>query len=160
MDVCDIHETIDGALTLLGEQLRLHEVDVVKNFDRALPNIECSPSQLEQVWINHITNARDSMDEKGEKIDNARKTLIIATTYNESDETVDIVFIDNGMGMTEEIKNKMFDPFYTTKEVGKGTGLGLSVSHGIILNHKGKYAVDSNVGEGTTIKITLPTRIS
>ena len=123
-----------------------------------MPTIEGCPSQLEQVWINHITNARDSLDEKEEKIGKLYKTLTIATKYNNGNETVDILFTDNGMGMSEEVKIKMFDPFYTTKEVGKGTGLGLSVNHGIILNHQGKYLVNSNDGERTTIQITLPLR--
>lgn len=158
-EVFDVHETIEGAFTLLGEQLRLHDIEIVKDYDSSLPTIDCIPSQLEQVWINHITNARDSLDEKSENIGNLHKTVTIATKYNEIDETVDIVFIDNGMGMTEEVKNKMFNPFYTTKDVGKGTGLGLSISHGIISNHKGKYAVDSREGEGTTVTITLPIRI-
>ena len=159
-ELCDIHETIGGALMLLGEQLRIHQITVIEDYDRSLPTIECCPSQLEQVWINHITNSRDSLDEKEGKIGELHKTLTIATQYNQAEQAADILFTDNGAGMTEEVKNKIFDPFYTTKEVGKGTGLGLSVSHGIIANHNGKYAVDSRDGEGTTIRITLPIKIS
>ena len=155
-EACDIHETIKGALMLFGEQLRLHKIEVVLDYEQSLPTIECSPQQLEQVWINHITNSKDSLDEKAKKIDNAHKLLTIATKYNETNKTVDIIFSDNGMGMTEAVKTNMFNPFYTTKEVGKGTGLGLSVSHGIVINHQGKYTVDSKYGEGTVIRITLP----
>ena len=152
----DIHATLEGALTLLGEQLRLHEIEVIKDYDHSLLTIECRPSQLEQVWINHITNAKQAMNPKKTKSGGLNKTLSISTKYDNTNETIDILFIDNGMGMSEEVKTKMFDPFYTTKEIGEGTGLGLSVSYGIISNHNGKYFVDSIEGSGTTIRITLP----
>ena len=156
VELFDIHETIDGALMLLEEQLRLHEIEVKKNYDRQLPVIVGSSSQLEQVWINFITNSRDSLDEKGESTKTIHKTITITTKHNTTDNTIDVSFTDNGMGMTEEVKGKMFDPFFTTKEVGKGTGLGLSVSHGIISSHKGTFEVNSQKGEGVTIKTMFP----
>ena len=74
--------------------------------------------------------------------------------------TIDVIFDDNGMGMTKEVQDKMFNPFFTTKDVGKGTGLGLSVSHGIISSHKGTYEICSTEGEETAIRIRLPVTIN
>ncbi|MBF0521915.1 MAG: GAF domain-containing protein [Candidatus Omnitrophica bacterium] len=159
----DLAETIDSALLLLGEQLRLHEVEVVKNIPLDLPRPLGEPHQLEQVWINMITNARDAMDDKQEQISQGKvalagyqKKLVISVAHQKEINSIVASFTDNGMGVSEEIRKKVFEPFFTTKEVGKGTGLGLSISYGIINNHKGKIDMDSTLGEGTTIKITLP----
>ena len=152
----DVHATITGALTLIGEQLRLHNIELITRFQQNIPKIICCPSQLEQVWINLITNSRDALDEKNNMSGDILKRLIITTQHNPTDETIDVMFEDNGIGMTEESRNRIFDPFFTTKEVGKGTGLGLSVSHGIITQHNGTFVVDSREGQGTTIRVRLP----
>ena len=115
----DIHETIKGALLLMGEQLRLHNINVITNYDQNISSLMCSPSQLEQVWINHITNARDVLDEKSKETSEIQKTLTITTKHNETDKTITLTFSDNGIGMSEEVQRKAFDPFYTTKEVGE-----------------------------------------
>lgn len=152
----DIHETIEGALTLLGEQMRLHEIEVILDFDQTLPSIAANMSQLEQVWINHITNARDSLDEKAKSLPNFQKKLTITTKHRAADNVIDVMLADNGLGMSENVMKKIFDPFFTTKEVGKGTGLGLSVSHGIISNHNGTFQVESHEGLGAAITVSLP----
>ncbi len=160
----EINETIDSAMGLLGEQLRLHEIEVVREFRSNLPKIDGEPYQLEQVWINLISNARDAMDEKGKRITNGRlriedyrRKLVISTIYDSDSKGVEITFTDNGIGMSEERREKAFQPFFTTKEVGKGSGLGLSISYGIIENHKGKIKLESKNGEGTKVSIILPT---
>jgi len=161
----NINETIDSALSLLGEQLRLHEIDVKLKLDPALPNIAGEPYQLEQVWINLIGNARDSLDEKQDKIkagslqmDAYKKSINISTVNHSGSETpsVEVCIKDNGIGMTEEQAERIFEPFFTTKEVGKGMGLGMSITHGIIESHKGSIEVEGKAGEGATVRIFLP----
>jgi len=157
----NINDTINGALSLLGEQLRLREINVNFQPDQTLPQIYGEAFQLEQVWINFIANARDAMIEKQTAIVNGRLNIpfyekkIDILVEHQSD-TLIIHFKDNGIGMAPDIKNKVFDPFFTTKEVGKGTGLGLSISYGIIESHKGKIDFYSTENEGTEIRVYLP----
>jgi len=161
----DLYETIDAALGLLGEQLRLHEIEVVRDFNPELPRITGESYQLEQVWINLISNARDAVDEKAKRIADGKfkasdykKAITISTSYNHKDKvpSVELKVSDNGIGMTEEQKGKAFEPFFTTKEVGKSMGLGLSISYGIIESHKGEIEVESKEGEGTSFRVLLP----
>lgn len=161
----NVNETIDSALSLLGEQLRLHAIEVKLELDPALPKITGEPYQLEQVWINIISNARDALAEKEKQITdgklqitNYNKSLIISTTYNTESEipSVDVRFQDNGIGFAMEQKKRIFEPFFTTKEVGKGMGLGLSITHGIIESHKGTVEVEGKAGEGVAFRIILP----
>ena len=152
----DVNETIASALSLLGEQLRLHEIEVVRDLSNYLPKITGEPYQLEQVWINLIVNAQDALDEKEKQITDYKKGFKISTTYNPESFSIEISFSDNGIGIPKEVKEKVFEPFFTTKEVGKATGLGLSISYGIIENHKGKIEVESQEGKGTTVKVILP----
>jgi two-component system NtrC family sensor kinase len=150
----DVHSTIDSALSLLGEQLRLHEITVTKRFTRNLPSILGEPYQLEQVWINLLTNARDAVDEKKYKR-NEHKKIVIATRFLAKQEAVEICFCDNGTGLDGGTAEKVFEPFFTTKEVGKATGLGLSISYGIIESHKGKITLQSKKNRGTTVRVRL-----
>lgn len=159
----DVNETIDSALSLLGEQLRLHSIEVVLDFSPALPKIDGEPNQLEQVWINIISNARDAivtkkaeLKDKHEREFKGRIAISVDLCRFKSREFVEICIQDNGIGMSEEEKGKIFDPFFTTKEVGKATGLGLSISYGILESHKGKIKVESKDGGGTTMRILLP----
>ncbi|MBF0544521.1 MAG: response regulator [Candidatus Riflebacteria bacterium] len=159
----NIRGTIESALTLLGEQLRLHNIELSLDFSAELPKMEGEPYQLEQVWINIISNARDAMDEKEERISkgivsipNYSKKLHITTKYNPETKMVEVCFVDNGIGMKKEQKQKIFEPFFTTKEAGKGTGLGMSISYGIIKGHKGKIEADGIEGETATLKVSLP----
>ena len=140
---------------LLGEQLRLHGIQTELELSLDLPKIIGEPFQLEQVWINLISNARDAADEKEKQISegklqmtNYQKRLNISTHYHPESETpsVDIRFDDNGIGLDAEHEVKIFEPFFTTKEVGKAMGLGLSISHGIIESHKGTITLKGNGG--------------
>ena len=159
----ELSKTIDSALNLLGEQLRLHEIEVVVTIEENLPTIQGEPYQLEQVWINLISNARDALDEKGKRVSAGTvvlsayaKRLDITAVRDVSTKMVVITFKDNGIGVDEEHKKKVLEPFFTTKEVGKSTGLGLSISYGIIENHKGKIDFDSVKNEGSSVKVYLP----
>ncbi|MBF0594949.1 MAG: PAS domain S-box protein [Candidatus Omnitrophica bacterium] len=158
-----VEETVDSALGLLGAQLREHEVEVEKIVEPGMPTIKGEPFQLEQVWINAISNARDSMNEKqklaGPTDDPAlkyHKKLLVTLAHDKAANKVILTFTDNGMGVKDEIKKKVFDPFFTTKEVGKGTGLGLSISYGIVESHKGTITIDGKEGIGATLRVTLP----
>jgi signal transduction histidine kinase len=161
----DLNETIEAALSLLGEQLRLHEIEVVRDFAPDLPRIMGEPYQLEQVWINLISNARDAVDEKGKRVADGRckasdykKVITISTRCNNKNKapSVEAAIGDNGIGIDEGQKEKIFDPFFTTKEVGKSMGLGLSISYGIIESHKGKIEVESKESEGSGFSVLLP----
>lgn len=159
----EVAATIDSAMSLLAEQLRLHEIEVVLDLGSNIPKTIGEPYQLEQVWINLISNGRDAMDEKAQKIkdgrlpsEDYRKKLIISVSFDPSTNIIKVSFTDNGLGLSPEKKAKMFEPFYTTKEVGKGSGLGLSISYGIIDSHKGKFEVETTEGKGTTMKVLLP----
>lgn len=162
----DINDPVKGALNLLGEQLRLHDIKVIKELSNNLPMIEGEPYQIEQVVINIISNARDALDEKGrwdkKRLKDWSKTMTIKTAMQKNYKKGDCVCIhvsDNGTGMSSEVKQKMFEPFFTTKEVGKATGLGMSISYGIVQSHKGMIYVDSKEGEGTTVSVKLPIKI-
>jgi len=156
--------TIESALTLMGEQLRLHDIEVVQDIKPDIPKIFGELFQLEQVWINFLSNARDAMDEKMIRIKDGRlpgpadyaKKLLITVTHEPDKKTVRVMFADNGIGVSEAFKKKVFEPFFTTKEVGKGSGLGLSITFGIIESHHGKLELESVEGEGATFIVTLP----
>lgn len=161
----NVSETVESTLGLLGEQLRLHEIEVVKDLSAGLPKIMGEPYQLEQVWINMVSNARDALDEKGMRISKGemdgegfRKSLNIRLSGDVEGEvpSVEVRFQDNGIGLSEAQVEKIFEPFFTTKEVGKAMGLGLSISHGIIESHQGRIEVESKSGQGTTFRVILP----
>jgi len=141
----NLNEGLESALILAKHELK--HLKVKKQFGE-IPAITCSPSQLNQVFLNLINNAAQAIESgSGE---------ITVSTRVEDPEHVAIEIADNGKGIPPEIMSKIFDPFFTTKAVGKGTGLGLSISYKIIEQHGGKISVDSNVGVGTRFTIVLP----
>ena len=146
----DITEGIESTLNLLVNSLK-NRIEIIKDF-AAIEKIECYPDQLNQVFMNLLSNAIQAMPQ--EKIDN-KEAKIWITTKKENNR-IKIVIRDNANGIPEENLKKIFDPFFTTKTVGEGTGLGLSITYGIIEKHKGKIEVESTPGEGTTFKIELP----
>jgi len=140
----DIHRSIDSTLNIVWNELK-YKAEVVKDYGE-IPEVECLPTQLNQVFMNLLVNAAHAIEEKGQ---------ITIRTYAEG-ENVFVEISDTGCGMSPEIQNKVFDPFFTTKEPGKGTGLGLSIVYNIIKKHNGKITVRSKPGEGTTFRISLP----
>ena len=147
----DLNEPIRGVFTLLGEQLRLRNIEVDLKLEEGLPRILAENNRLEQVFLNLITNARDALELKGRE---ATKVLTIAA-YQEGDKVVATVS-DNGAGMPEAIMKKVFDPFFTTKEAGKGTGLGLSITYNLVKDFNGDIEVQSTPDVGTTFTISFP----
>jgi two-component system NtrC family sensor kinase len=156
-------DAIDGAFSILGEQLRIHGVKVRLDIPDDLPPIMGDLNQIEQVLINLFTNARDAMDRFEKKgYDGCKpsqeweKALSISLKKSEDGSSVSIVVSDTGHGIRPRDMDHIFEPFFTTKDVGDGTGLGLSISLGIIQQHHGSIKVDSKIGEGTTFKIEFP----
>jgi PAS domain S-box-containing protein len=153
-----INDPIRDVFKVLGHQLTIHSVKVELDLDPGIPEINAEHNRLEQVFINLVTNAIDSMDQHAEKNQmkgaKAEKTLRIKT-YSEDDLVVAEVS-DTGQGMTEDVKQKIFEPFFTTKETGKGTGLGTSISFGIIKDYGGTIDIDSEYGHGAKFIIRFP----
>ncbi|OBS10313.1 sensor histidine kinase [Acidihalobacter prosperus] len=139
-----ISECLDSAL-MIARHLLKDRIEIVKQYDET-PLIECSPSQINQVFLNLITNAAQAIDGNG------RITL---RTYVEESHVV-ASLQDTGSGMAPELMKRIFDPFFTTKDVGQGTGLGLSISYQIIKQHGGQIRVASKPGKGTRFTIRLP----
>jgi signal transduction histidine kinase len=140
----NINEEIERALDLIYNEIKYH-CEVIKDL-KEVPLILGNSQQLDQVFMNILINASHAVEEKG---------VIHIATYEE-DSRVVVEIADNGAGISEENISKLFNPFFTTKEVGKGTGLGLSIAYGIIEDHDGKIEVESKVGEGTKFIISLP----
>src|SRR5881396_3210444 len=143
-----LRPVIERALSLVQEQLRLHEIEVTLDLGPEEPVVIGNPIQLEQVFINLLANARDAV------LDSPRKAIRISASVGSA--AVEIAFVDTGHGIPSGLERRIFDPFFTTKEVGKGTGLGLSITYGIIKEHGGTISVVSPPGEGATFVIHLP----
>src|SRR5579884_1687860 len=143
-----INDVIESALSLMQEQLRLRQIAVALRLSPQRPTVAGSPIQLEQVFINLLTNARDALQ------DAPRKAIHIETAVR--DGWADIVVSDTGPGIPERLQQRIFDPFFTTKEVGKGTGLGLSITYGIVKDHGGTIALQRVPERGATFLIQLP----
>src|SRR5438093_3919262 len=143
-----LRQVIERALSLMHEQLRLREIDVTVDLGPDEPVVLGNSIQLEQVFINVLTNARDAV------ADSIRKAVRISGTASPSG--ADLAFADTGHGIAPGLERRIFDPFFTTKEVGRGTGLGLSIAYGIIKDHGGMISVVSRPGEGATFLIQLP----
>lgn len=149
LHTADVHELIEATLIILKDQYK-YRIEVKKDY-QAIRQIECYPGKLNQVFMNILSNAVHAIEDKG--------YIYISTTtkLSEGDDHMIVVSIrDTGGGMSKEIQEQIFEPFYTTKDVGKGTGLGLSISKDIIEKHHGTIDVKSELGEGTSFLITLP----
>lgn len=143
----DVHEVLDSTLLLLKNEIRSN-VRIVKELNAEVSAIQCNRNQLSQIFLNIIMNAVQALADKEGGIVHIR---------TESDEqSVLIHIIDNGSGIAEDQIKLIFDPFYTTKEVGEGTGMGLAISHGIIEKHNGKISVSSVLGKGTKFTMQFP----
>ncbi len=142
----DIHDGINKTLLIAKNKLK-NKVTIHKHYGE-LPTIHCSPSQINQVFLNLLTNAADAIEETGD--------IVIQTKA--VDDGIRISFADTGAGIPEDLLAKIRDPFFTTKDVGKGTGLGLSIVDQIVTAHGGELIIESESGKGTTVTICLPLR--
>jgi signal transduction histidine kinase len=143
----DLNEGLASALTIAKNQLKHRKVNKLLG---AIPKVPCAPSQMNQVFLNLLTNAAQATAEQG--------GVITVRTYQPDPGRVAIEIADNGHGIPQDVLPKIFDPFFTTKEVGKGTGLGLSITYKIVESHGGRIDVNSKVGTGTKFTVTLPVK--
>ncbi|MEG4270813.1 MULTISPECIES: AAA family ATPase [unclassified Microcoleus] len=158
----NIHDGIDSTLMILKHRLKANEsrpeIAVIKDYGD-LPQLECYPGQLNQVFMNLLANAIDALDEsnQGMSYQNIANQITIKTELYADIKQAIIRIKDNGVGMTEAVRVKIFDELFTTKEVGKGTGLGLAIARQIVVEkHGGTIEVNSVLGEGTEFTILLP----
>ena len=153
----DLNAVINDSFTLITQQLKHHNIEIIYELDNNIPRIWGDHNRLEQVFLNLITNAKDAMEEKGGGTLTVKSQLIYNNGKNkDSIKNVRVLFSDTGAGISEEVYDKIFDPFFTTKEVGKGTGLGLSIAYSIIKDHGGTIDVESIAGMGTKFIIEFP----
>lgn len=145
--LADLHKCLDSTLNVATNEIK-HKADVVKTYGQ-LPEVECLPSQLNQVFLNLMVNAAHA-------ITVGHGTITLAT--GSEGDWVWVAVSDSGCGIPPENLKRIFDPFFTTKPVGKGTGLGLSVSYSVIAKHGGRIEVESEIGKGTTFRVWLPLR--
>ena len=146
----DLHALLDEVIQKFSAQPQFEKVEIVRQFDPNLPQIQADAAQLQQVFVNLFSNSMDAMGNEG---------TITISTHSVDTQNVEIRFTDTGYGIPPENISKLFTPFFTTKPAGKGTGLGLSIIYGIIKLHRGQIMVQSQVGHGTTIIITLPVHL-
>lgn len=154
----DINGVVKDCSLMMGEQLRVHNIDLKLELAEHLPKVMGNANQLEQVFLNIITNARDGV--LAARTEEGKTGLIEVFTgaFGKDREWVEILVRDTGTGITGKDLDRIFDPFFTTKEVGKGTGLGLSISHGIVKEHRGTIEMVQTGPEGTVFRICLPIR--
>jgi two-component system sporulation sensor kinase A len=141
----DIHSVLDSVLKLIAKSMKRSQIQVQTNYDRSIPSVRIDEKQISEVFMNIIQNAQEAMQKGG--------TIEIHT--HKIDDGIHIDVKDDGTGIPEEIMHKIFDPFFTTKETG--TGLGVSACYGIVKAHGGELSYSSEVGQGTTAHIALPT---
>jgi len=143
----DIHSGIRNTLTMLNYKLKKGNINVIENYDNSIPQIKIFPGEMNQVWTNIIDNAIDAMEVNG------KGNLTITTSHD--DKFLKVTIKDDGPGIPDDIKQNIFAPFFTTKEMGKGSGLGLDVVSRIMLQHNGEVKVKSEPG-ATEFEICLP----
>jgi signal transduction histidine kinase len=140
----DLEKGMDSTLNVVTSEIK-YKAEVVKEY-AGLPEVECMPSQINQVFMNLLVNASQAIETKG----------VITIRSGVEGEEVWLEVADTGKGIAPEHLNRIFDPFFTTKPVGTGTGLGLSLSYGIVQKHGGRIEAKSEVGKGTTMRVWLP----
>lgn len=161
----DLHEGLESTLLILKHRLKDNgdrpEIQVIKNYGD-IPKLDCFPGQLNQVFMNLLANSIDALDEKSlnrsyDELESAPNQIAIATYLDETQSQITIEISDNGVGMSPEIQQKVFEHLFTTKPIGKGTGLGLAIARqAIVESHEGEIAVISTPGQGTTFCLKLP----
>jgi two-component system, NtrC family, sensor kinase len=144
----DLNRVVEQCTMLIRHNLEIGAIELHSNLAPALPRLQCDPTQIEQVLLAVIVNAADAMPKGG--------NLWVESRLSVDGSHVVLTIRDDGSGISPDVLPKIFEPFVTTKENGRGTGLGLAVSRGIVERHSGQITVDSEVGKGTTVTITLP----
>ncbi|MCK5128315.1 MAG: response regulator [Clostridiales bacterium] len=153
----NIKDIIDSTLTLINTVIKHDQIDLQIDVPEDLPALKCRSQQIQQVIMNLMTNARDALNEKFEGYHEDKIIKLHCKQFNREDRIwIRITVEDHGNGIPEDIKEKIFDPFFTSKNKDKGTGLGLSISHGIIKEHCGELTFESKEGKHTKFYMDLP----
>ena len=152
----DLNQVIDDTVRIVERPAHLRDIEIAVDLDRSLPPIWIDADQIKQVVMNMLVNAQHAVEEKGSITISTRRAQDPRAGASEQKPMVAISIVDTGCGIPEKNLKRIFDPFFTSKDVGKGTGLGLSVSHGIVEAHGGMIDVQSKVGEGSTFRVLLP----
>ena len=147
---------LDEALSFFHEQFRVHDIELVTKISDALPKIAIHANEFEQIVVNLISNARYAVDKKGEIVPAIKKRIEVRLFPDPERSGVALEVQDNGIGMSEDEKNRCLEPFFSTKEVGQGTGLGLYIIHGIVKELKGNIQVEGAAGRGSRFRVSLP----
>lgn len=158
-DEIDMNTPVRESLLLVGQQLKAHQIELNLQLDEQLPKIKANPYQVEQILINLINNARDALDEKGQMLSESaaasfQKRIDIRTFSAEG--KVHLWIRDNGKGMSDEVRQQLFEPFFSTKTEKKGTGLGMSITYNLIKSMNGDILVRSEKGKGTEFTVSIP----
>jgi len=152
----DINQPVENALLITAQQLLDHGILIIRDLDPNLSKIIGDSNQIEQVFLNLFSNAKDAMDMKG---DGKKELRISSYQAEEQGEPVVVVSVeDSGIGIPEENLTKILEPFFTSKPVGKGTGLGLSLCFGIVEAHGGRLEFKSKYGTGTEVRVIIPSK--
>ena len=148
LELTDLHTVIQRCLLLVRHPLEMGGIQLQLALADDLPQLQCDPAQIEQVFLALITNALDAMPQGG--------NLWLEARFNQAQEEIEIQVRDDGAGIAPDLLTKIFEPFFTTKDGAHGVGLGLAISRGIVERHRGRIEVQSELGKGTTFTITLP----
>ncbi|MBW2208849.1 MAG: PAS domain S-box protein, partial [Deltaproteobacteria bacterium] len=154
-EIVSVNSTVRDVMSIIGQQLTLQNINVLYGLDDTVPPVLVNKNRLEQVIFNLVTNARDAIELRIHSEDVPDGNTITLSTSSEGDSVV-FSIEDTGVGIPEDRKEKIFEPFYTTKEVGKGMGLGLAITYGIVRDFGGEIEVESTLGMGTRIRVSLP----
>ena len=144
----DVNKVLRECVSLLESQALFHNIQIKEALDPKLPMTVIDPSQIERVFMNIIINAAEAMAGKGQ--------LALTSRFDPAEHCIDVKFTDTGPGISKENLERIFSPFFTTKDTGHGVGLGLAISYGIVREHKGTILVESEVGKGTTFTVRIP----
>jgi two-component system NtrC family sensor kinase len=156
MSRVDVNDVVGSASGLVSSQLNSRGIDVLFELTRPLPKVRANPYSLEEVLINILSNARDALADTPESGPARTIRILTGERVRRGDQEVTIDIIDTGHGIATDVLARVLEPFYTTKEPGAGTGLGLSVSHSIVEQFGGRLEIESTVGVGTTVRVSLP----
>ena len=140
----------------MGQQLRVHQIEIELDLDPHLSLIMADHNRLEQVFINLVTNAMHAMDDKGLRLGDKKWQRLLKIQSFPADGQVVVTVSDTGEGIPKEMIDKIFEPFFTTRKAGQGTGLGMSISYRIISDYGGTIEVESEVDRGTTFTLKFP----
>ena len=148
IEIKNVHDVIDDVLTFIQQHAGLDDVEIIREYDQALPAIVLDQKKIKQVFINLIMNAKHAVGKEG--------SIKLTSKFDSNAGQITVKVSDTGHGIEKEHLPRIFDPFFTTKPVGEGTGLGLSVSYGIIKNHGGDILVETQKDRGSTFTVVLP----